>query len=252
MIDILSYQNIKALITAYVKSDPRIAKEGFIWGESKRVIETQLSSISYPMFWVEDIAFLGQAYHQNTHKYIMWDLGVTISENSPRAEISSEEQNLETAHNILLDFLGYLVKEHAAGNIFFDLERFQASQVMVGEGDNNWGWQFRVMVGMYVGDFCRPAAGSLKEVTVWEPSQQEGATVLQMSIDGRLYALAWEAESRAQILEAFAQEINTDPGSLAEAFTDGAYLYIISLGAGQSLNIITSFVASHNWTQILA
>lgn len=250
MLDLKSYQSIRGYITNYVKGDPRIADDGFIWGESKRVIDKAVSKAIYPFFWVREAEWLGSSTTGHSNIQFNWSLHIEIAGNAPRGATDKEETQLDDAHGIMMDFIRFLIEEHRENRIRFEFPRLNASQAQVGEGENAWGWSFIVYISVYAQNFCKADEESRYSVSAWEPTFVTDETRISITIDSTEYFYDWtDISQQAHMLVGIANQINQDNSADVVAYTDEQYLYLKS----KTLNdppVITLTAGQHTFTQL--
>lgn len=243
-----SYSHLKAFLNNYVLQDPRIHPNGFIWGMSERILKAMASKPVYPYFWVEDVRYHFDAPQSNTSLTVYYELSISIKANSPIGNTLIQEGNVDLAKEIMDDFLAYLVAQHQADNITFDLDRTVADLEFQAETDDNWGWAFDVMIGVRPGTFCAMSTEFRHQVATLKPVFVTGETKLAIDVDGQLSTVDWLDESAvSQVLHAHVENINSIQ-SKALASTDGVYLYLrsISQTGGFAYDPISD---NHKWTE---
>lgn len=229
MLDVKEYQALRGYITQYVKGDSRIPIDGFIWGESKRIMERMLSSAPANFFWVRDIEWLGSSDAGHSQIIFSWALHIEIAGRATRGLVDQEESRIDEAHAIMIDFCRWMIEEHREGRIKFEFPRLNAQQRMVGEGENNWGWAFTVYISTYAQNFCLQDEADRYDVSTYKPSFVEGESQISITIDGTPYTYGWtDINSQEKMMKSLVEQINADNAADVTASTDEQYLYIRS------------------------
>ena len=250
MLNLKSYQSIRGYVTNYVKGDARIANEGYIWGESKRVIDKAVSKPIYPFFWVREAEWLGSSNTGHNNIQFNWSLHIEIAGNADRGATDKEETQLNEAHQIMMDFIRFLIEEHRENRIRFEFPRLSATQTQVGEGENAWGWSFIVYISVFADSFCLADHATRYHVSTWMPEFVTGETRISITIDGTEYHYEWtDTSQQSHMLIGIANQINQDSAANVTATTDEQYLYIRS----KALNdppVISILTDQHEFNQL--
>lgn len=247
-----TYSELKAYITQYVQSDPRIPAKGFIWGMSKRVLDAMASAPVYPYFWVENVSYHAEGYDSNTQISGMWDLEISVKGNSMLGDVPQQEYWLNHTHQIMKDFIGFLMDQHNEGRIYFNLSRFQATMKEVYEPDDSFGWSFSVQLGYVADSWCALPAADSYEVTTLLPVFEEEAGLLSVGIDVATFTQAWTSEAdKAYVLNVLADQISLTSTAVT-ATTDGVYLYLKAKVLGATVSYTLTFPGEHSWEQNFA
>lgn len=244
-----TYAKLKAYITQYVKSDPRI--KGFYWGEDKRLLED--TKKTFPYFWVEDYNGDLQSFQRGEDIYLGWNLEISVKANANRDDVIEQEAALDLTHQICMDFLLFLSVEQSTQSFYFDFHRTKISPQEVYEAEDNWGWRFSV--SLYIPDHCaKPLQSAEKyQVSVLQPTYSGSVGDLRIDVSGTVYSVSWDSEASdlRHILLKVVQQIEQDNTAIVKADTDGVYLYLTadSVGASTYTLDLSPTGNTHNWTQ---
>lgn len=250
MLDLKTYPALRAYITNYVKGDARISAEGFLWGESKRTIDKALSKPIYPFFWVTEVEWLGTSHDGHSNIQFNWSLHIEIAGNATRGLTDKEENQVGDSHEIMMDFIRFLIEEHRNSRIKFDFPRLNARQTQVGEGENVWGWSFVVYIAVHAKNFCLADEETRHYVSTWRPDFVDEETQISITIDGTEYFYTWaEIDQQAHMLIGIVNQINQDSNADVTAYTDEQYLYIRSKAINDP-PVITLTPGQHEFTQM--
>lgn len=244
-----TYSKIKAYITQYVKSDPRI--KGFYWGEDKRVIED--TKKVFPYFWVEGFEGGLQSFHRGEDLYLGWNFDISVKANANRDDIIEQEAALDLTYQICMDFILYLSQGQSANIYYFDFHRTKIMPQEVYESEDNWGWRFSVNI--FVSDHCaNPLASADKyQVSVLRPTYSGVDGTLSLDVAGTVYSVSWDTDTAElrHILLKVVQQVSQDNAAIVSAETDGVYLYLTANSIGENTYTLDLNPAgnTHTWIQ---
>lgn len=239
-----TYSELKAYISKFVYSHPTIRT--LVWGMSKRALELQPV---YPYFWVEDYQHRGESVNNGSQVYWYWDLTISVKGNSPLDSVITQEYWLNVCQNIVRDFLKFLIFEHSRGNIIFDLNSYSALPQEVYEVEDNWGWSFRVRIGLQEDCYKELADNTKYDVSVLVPTFSGSAGNIALGINGNgALIYNWQTGDIPTMLNSIVPIIN-NAGHGVGAKTDGSYLYLISDDYNTDITLDIATSNTHSWTQ---
>lgn len=269
MVQIETYHGIRAYVAQYAYGNPAI--NHFAWGESRRLLDAAAGpQIQYPYFWVESFTYMAQAVQNDTQRYVMWELRVSVKGAAENDDIIAQEGRMNECGRIVHDFLLYLLTEARQERIYFDLGRFTATPDENYETDGNWGWEFTVQIGIDA-DACEAIdPDDRRQVVVLAPSWGGASGDIALTVNGTTYTQAWEAGvPLSVVMHLLRNQINEVEGSAGDydpldygtdydtsgnpytAGWDGTFLYIRADMLGEdTLTIdLEPEENDHTWTQ---
>ena len=250
MLDLASYQKIRAYISAFAIGDSRIADGAFVWGPDKRLLDKQASTVPSPFFWVSEYRKIMRSFQANNQVYFGWELKVEVKGAVGAIDNkSSQEIMMEKTNNILSDFRAWLTKEHQKGRIILDTDSRTAIPDEGFEMEGTWGWETTITIA--TSKNCCKVSGSTYSVYTLFPTWSGSAGNLTITVSGVEISIPWPEERRIpEVLHNLAKAIN-DSVAPESAQSDADILFIRDENTGANhvaLDLVTN--NDHAWDMI--
>lgn len=251
---ILSYEQIKALLTSWALNDARIPTGGILFGESRKLLDAQRTEIQYPYFWVEEIAARVERSAEGTQIDQLWQIDISVKKNSSPDNYEAQEEAKSLCFNICVDFVKFLSDLHLQGEILFDQRNVSIREAEFFEGDVDYGYQMSVAFGEPITNICAPSPYGRHGIKALNLMYADEVGVLALDINGIVYQTNWDTatHTHSQILHLLTQIINVDEAQTASAFTDGVYLFIKDTVGTDPVLDLEPAANTHTWGIIIS
>lgn len=240
---IISYEGIKAYISAFVLSCPEIPDGSLIWGEEKRMLDKQTSVIVSPYFWVTDYRKVYRAYEGNAQIYAGWEIAIEIKGANKIDDQAGQERTLLKCESIVDSLLRYLSAAHTRSEIIFNLNNTSIIDQENYEVEAHWGWMLNITLLVPVNCYkYQPATGSYT-VYACKPVWNESGN-LTITVNGTEISAPWTKEENRSLALAKLVQVAKAEGLPNYLFSDMLTLYIKAESIG--VNTVTLDLTTNN------
>jgi hypothetical protein len=248
---IADYNYIRSYLRQFALNEPLIPMSGFLWGESKRVLDAIAKGGIYPYLWVMDYRFIIETTPANKMNG-WWVLRCQVKAQANRADEVGENAAMQQASRIMWNLIAWVWTRYHEHEVIADFSRFNAVPIEVGESDNGHGWEFDLWLGMHENCIKLPEDEDRREYIVLKPKAAAGGTVMAVQSATLTFSAAWDGILPvAGALQTLVANLRADTGLTIEAATDGVYLYARSKVNGAALDLTPLDGAGlHDWDQL--
>lgn len=250
MLDLSGYKQIRAFVEAYVLGDERIPDQAFVWGNDKRMLDKQASTVPSPFFWVSQYKQVRRTFQGGEQVYIGWELRIEVKGAVGAIDkIFPQEAMLDRTLKILNDFLAFLVEMQKKGRLIFDMDNRPALPDEGYEMEGCWGWEVNITIATPVN--CYKVSGSSYTVNALIPVWSGSSGDLTITVSGIEITQAWPAESRiTETLFLLEKAINASVAP-ETAFTNGAVLFIRDESQGANFTAFDLVTNNHHSWELI-
>lgn len=119
----------------------------FVVGGSERILNRELSRITYPVMWLEH-PDISPYYKGGANARFIGAFAILY--NAPADDWEKEEADLDASLAICFSIINKMVEDAEEGRFHLDMDDIEINHKGRWSGDNDWGWRVGFAIGGYI------------------------------------------------------------------------------------------------------